>query len=396
MRRRFIGAAVAAVMVMVAAPVVAPHATAQAGACGPLDVAVVVDTTTSMKAGIQDIKAGIGAVTSAVQSASGGDYRIGLVSFTTTVTVHQPFAMGNKAAVDTAVESLTAFGGGNVPEASDEALNTVVNTLGVRDMQTGSFTPKWRPAARKFAVLVTDALPAGFDDAFTAADEAAAQDRADEAFAAGIEIVPVHMPGIGFDGVKKIMDVYADTTGGDYVAPGFADVAEVIAAEATDCAGRTDVFVRDSGVDSGAEPAQASDPASPHIRLCPMSGVDCPDQTEIQVASKLFFRVKLSNPGPKGSGPAKGTLKLYRTGLGSQALWSWGYDQVGAVAVDVPATGTTAQIPWTPVVGEWVFLVRWVSATDPMTTVETTATAANVKNNNNIAWKALNVNPLPG
>jgi hypothetical protein len=65
--------------------------------------------------------------------------------------------------------ALAAGGGAGGPEASDEALNTVVNALvvGARP-QNIDFTPDWRGAGVvKIAILVTDAPPGGFDDSRT-------------------------------------------------------------------------------------------------------------------------------------------------------------------------------------------------------------------------------------
>jgi acetylornithine/succinyldiaminopimelate/putrescine aminotransferase len=57
----------------------------------------------------------------AAQTASAGDLRMGLVSFSDTIDVDQILTT-YIADVEAAVQALNAFGGGSQPEASDEAL----------------------------------------------------------------------------------------------------------------------------------------------------------------------------------------------------------------------------------------------------------------------------------
>ena len=95
-----------------------------------MDVAFVIDATGSMGGAINNGKAAIPQLMDQVVAASGGDYRAELVVFHDAIDVTVSFAAGNRSALQSAVSGLTAFGGGNLPEMSDEALRTTINALG--------------------------------------------------------------------------------------------------------------------------------------------------------------------------------------------------------------------------------------------------------------------------
>lgn len=139
-----------------------------AGTCAPVDVAIVLDSTTSMDPAIDDVREDLATFTSAIEEVSGGDYRLGLVDFGRGVEVHVPFGAGNASQVRDALPQLRQErGNSSDPEASDEALWTVITGRAAADVpdggQIGDFTA-WRPEAKKLVLLVTDARPAGFDD----------------------------------------------------------------------------------------------------------------------------------------------------------------------------------------------------------------------------------------
>jgi hypothetical protein len=376
-----------------------PAAALPAGACGPMDVALVLDTTSSMSNAMNDIQAEIGSITAAVKAASGDDYRIGLVSFSNDVEVHAQFAAGNKAAIDTLVPLLDGPPGGNNPEASDEAVHTAVRNLADgpnRPGQTGDFTAPWRSHATKAVVLVTDALPAGFDDLHGPADVASADAAAQAAFDRGIKIHAVFPPSNDPAPVAVVMQNYATQTGGTFTETDNPGTAEAIVAALSDC-DRSDVFIRDSLADTGAEP-QPAIAQSPDIRLCPTSGVTCAATSTFTAApgTTAFFHIRLNNPGPNGTGITVGKLKLYRSGFHENAQWPLQWSQIGSASPIVAVGGKTVVIPWTTTVADLTFMVRWVSATDPMTAAETSSITTNVKNNNNQAWRRILVNPDPG
>jgi hypothetical protein len=106
-----------------------------------------------------------------------------------------------------------------LPEASDEALNYVVNggtacTLFEPEGPLGAF----RGDCVKIAVLVTDALPGGCDDTYTpGVDDINAGNVAGDAASAGILISAVYVPtGTTPADLEAIMMNYADATGGVY------------------------------------------------------------------------------------------------------------------------------------------------------------------------------------
>ncbi len=202
-----------------------------------MDVAFVIDVTGSMTGAIANVKAAIPQLMDQVVAASAGDYRAELVTFRDDISVVVPFASGNRAPLESAVLGLFAAGGNNTPEASDEALRTTINALGPGPHQTGTALP-FRSSALKIIVLITDALPGGFDDFYTpGVDDVDANQRALDAAAAGVRISAVFVPTQGVDPqIVAIMQNYATRTGGIYLqtqpdGTGTADaIREVISA----------------------------------------------------------------------------------------------------------------------------------------------------------------------
>jgi uncharacterized protein YegL len=213
----------AATAFLAAALVAAAPAQADGG-CGPLDVALAVDTTGSTVGALQNVKNGLEQILDEVDRDSAGDYHLALVTFDDSVYVRPPFAPANRAAIAAQVATLVANGGGTgEPEASDEALNTIVHSLSaVGRQQRRDFTTPFRAEASKLLVLVTDARPGGFDDSFTAGkDDVAAAARAEEAKSRDIKIAAVFTPTTAYPDahrtVRQVMRNYADTTGGVFV-----------------------------------------------------------------------------------------------------------------------------------------------------------------------------------
>ncbi|MFD1148562.1 vWA domain-containing protein [Saccharothrix hoggarensis] len=392
-------AALTASAVQFAPAATAAPAPAAASRCGPLDVTFVLDDTGSMGGAITNLKAGINSIVNDVVTASGGDYQLGLVTFKDNVSVHSDLAPGNAAAVTNHVTNTLAAGAGSgEPEASDEALNTVINNLAAAGRpQNVDFDGVWRSNAMKFVVLVTDARPGGFDDVHAAADVANASARANDAVARGIKVSSVYVPtSAAFSGtITPIMQNYATTTGGAFVqaSANGTGTATAIQQFLADCR-QTDVFLHDQPTDTGAEPnPNGSVWQSPDIKVCP-GLADCAGIQPV-VGATNYVHVRLHNPGPYGSGTGLGTLKVYRTPAGGSTTWDnatngdWVF--VGQQAVSVPAGVTVVKIPWAnvPGPGHFCLLARWVSATDPMTFAEGPNTALNTKNNNNIAWRNL-------
>jgi len=216
-----LAAALAVIVGLFTAGAVRPsNASVAPGECGPMDVAFVIDTTGSMGGAIGNVKVEVASLIADIDTASGGDFQLGLVTFKDDVSVVDDLAPG-AGTIAADILALTASGGGAEPEASDEALNTVVNGLDMADrlpgQQTGDFNGVFRPAAVKIVVLVTDARPAGFDDTFTpGVDDVNAHNRALDAASAGIKISAVFVPTLGAPAgaITPIMTDYATTTGG--------------------------------------------------------------------------------------------------------------------------------------------------------------------------------------
>src|SRR5262249_37201599 len=165
-----------------------------ASPCGPLDVALVLDVTASMAPAIANVRTESAHVLGAIERASGGNYRVALVTFRDDVTVNASFAPRNRASVEHALRQLDADGGEDEPEASDAALETVIDSLAAGDRpQQGDFSPGFRDDARKLVLLVTDARPGSFDDTFVAGvHDARAHQHALDARAKGIAISAVY------------------------------------------------------------------------------------------------------------------------------------------------------------------------------------------------------------
>jgi hypothetical protein len=171
--------------------------------CSPMDVAFVVDTTGSMGGTIENVKKGLVTLLDDIQRASGGDYRLALVTVANDdggedyINVAQTFAPGNRNTFEQQLRALSAPGSGgpSSPEIYDEALRTVIEGLPGDDarQQVGDFDIPFRPVARKVIILVTDAPPGGFDDNYTPGiDDANAHEVAISALNRGIRISAVY------------------------------------------------------------------------------------------------------------------------------------------------------------------------------------------------------------
>ncbi|MCZ7393613.1 MAG: SpaA isopeptide-forming pilin-related protein [Candidatus Methanoperedens sp.] len=151
-------------------------ASTSSGTCGPIDLAVVLDDTGTMGGAISNIVSELPSITSAVDSASGGDVNIGFVTFRDTVEVKEPLtpkSLGGETTFSSLISSEFASGGGDLAEPSDEAKNTVTHNLGptpradakgFMGAQIGNFSTPWRSGALKLAVLITDAPSNGFSE----------------------------------------------------------------------------------------------------------------------------------------------------------------------------------------------------------------------------------------
>lgn len=203
--------------------------------CGKMDVVFAIDTTGSMNGAIDNVKADLPKIIAQVQTASGGDFRLGLLEVggpQDGIIVDNDMAAGNTAAIEKTISGFTGNGGAGEPEASDEAINTILNHFKASDRpstctggpcQVGDFNATFRPDATKIIILVTDARPSGYDDTFTATDEANVQKYAAQANSMGVRIGAIFVPtdasasfGVQ-DAVVRIMQEWASLSGGIYL-----------------------------------------------------------------------------------------------------------------------------------------------------------------------------------
>jgi|GEM_PF-7029054 len=200
------------------------------GICGPIDLVIILDNTGSMAGAIDSIKAEMPDIIATAYNASGGDLRLGYITFDDSVYVRSNLTT-NISAVMHAINTTYASGGAGAPEASDEAKNTSINNLpegmrpdatGYMGYQYGNFTTPYRPNATKIVVLITDAPPGGFNDTKDTEDVTAMHTHALTARSKGIQVCDVFVPTHGdYAGQLAILRDDAETTGGAFtvVAP---------------------------------------------------------------------------------------------------------------------------------------------------------------------------------
>jgi len=184
-----------------------------------MDVVFVLDETGSMRDLLGSVQIVTSGLINQIDMLSSGNYQLGLVTFKDVIEVDVDLAPSSEAAILARVAGLTPFQGRGEPESSAEALNTVINGLDAgssRPQQIGDFNGVWRPGARKIIILVTDAPPGGFDDAYqVGVDDVNAHQQALEAtnLAAG----RIAISAIELDAdptTQAIMSDYANQTGG--------------------------------------------------------------------------------------------------------------------------------------------------------------------------------------
>jgi hypothetical protein len=156
---------------------------------------------------------------------SAGDFRLGLVVFREHIQVlgdldALPTPDAKKALVADALSRLAAAGGEQIPELSAEALATVLNRLPPSGRpQIGAFTGVFEADVR-IVILITDQLPGGIDDVYTAGqDDVLAAELARKASSLGIKISAVYVPTQVWPDAEtqRIMQTYANETLGLYI-----------------------------------------------------------------------------------------------------------------------------------------------------------------------------------
>jgi hypothetical protein len=193
----------------------------QPGDCGPIDLVFAVDVTGSMQPAIDNIINELPNIIFLANAASGNDLRLGLVTIGGTPdgddnlsTLHS--LTTDIAAVEASIAALTANYGGNLPEATDEALREILTNDG--SCTDGSdFTTAFRAGATKLIVLITDASNGGCDDQHDASDVIYGHQRALDAAGLGVRICSVWVPRPGaepFGDILPVLNDYASTSAG--------------------------------------------------------------------------------------------------------------------------------------------------------------------------------------
>jgi hypothetical protein len=180
------------------------------GICGPMDITFAVDDTGSMSSAINNVKSELPNIISTANSASGGDLRLGLMTFKDKVNVIHKLTI-NVPLVQASIGAITASLGANLPEASDIAKDTAINNL-------DGFNEPWRGAAVKILILITDAPPGGLSDVKDPADVARMHNVAVNALSKDILVSDVFVPTAGdYDGQRAILQDDASTSGGVFI-----------------------------------------------------------------------------------------------------------------------------------------------------------------------------------
>lgn len=179
----------------------------------PIDLVFVLDNTGSMGGAIENIKLELDNLISLAETASGGGLRMGYITFSDQVDVKNQLTTDIDA-VRANIMAETGTGGGNNPEASDEAKNTTVNNLETRVGQPLPFTEPYRNTALKIVILITDAPAGGFNDVNDPADDQRMHDVAADSATLGILVSDIFVPTSGDSGQAAILEDDAATSGG--------------------------------------------------------------------------------------------------------------------------------------------------------------------------------------
>jgi hypothetical protein len=159
------------------------------------------------------------------------------------------------------------------------------------------------------------------------------------------------------------------------------------------------VWMKDTWDDTGAEPdpLTASEDMwkSPYIWVRNTQDTNLINQHQHQnpVAGQTnWVYVKIHNGF---NSTTSGNLELYWANASTGLSWPSNWNLLTSIPVSAFVAHSTriVEAQWnnTPGPGHFCMVARWVSGSDPMATPETTDINANVRANNNIVWRNLNI-----
>jgi len=159
----------------------------------------------------------------------------------------------------------------------------------------------------------------------------------------------------------------------------------------------SNVWMKDTWNDGGVEPDPATSSESmwlsPYIWIRNSQDGDFLHQHEHQnpeFGQPNWIYVKLHN----GGAAASGNLKLYYANASVSLTWPGGFTLLATIPVNISAASSKIvekEWPVLPGTGHYCLIARWESAADPMTFPETADINYNVRQNNNIIWRNLNI-----
>jgi hypothetical protein len=163
--------------------------------------------------------------------------------------------------------------------------------------------------------------------------------------------------------------------------------------------GSSTVWMKDTWNDTGREPDAATAGEamwrSPYIwvRNSQDAGLTHQHQHQNpQFGSTNWIYVKVHNASMS---PQSGTLQLYYANASTSLTWPSAWTPIGGVPVTaLGAHGTRiVEHQWSsiPSAGHFCLLARWVSPSDPMVSAEGPNIGDNVRANNNLVWRNVNV-----
>jgi hypothetical protein len=175
------------------------------------------------------------------------------------------------------------------------------------------------------------------------------------------------------------------------------DTAAVVANFRCASGGPNNVWMKDTDQDTGKEPdpltATQDMWKSPAIwvrNAQDTAGAHARDHETPRAGAPNWVYVEMQN----GGGTSFGELEVYYANASTSLTWPTGWTLIAKPRLDfAPATATRiVEVPWTPPqAGHFCLLARWTSPADQMAVAESAAIEPNVRNNNNLVWKNLEV-----